>query len=91
MNKDWGIYGDSKREQAEGKAYERSLMYRLVVYRNAAPENKVVVVGKVTQAEARKVKKLFSNPKTWNVERRPDLDTFGNIILVVERDDGSQR
>ena len=85
MNKDWGIYGDSKREQAEGKAF------RLVVYRNAAPENKVVVVGKVTQAEARKVKKLFSNPKTWNVERRPDLDTFGNIILVVERDDGSQR
>lgn len=56
---------------------------RVVVYNMDEPEKVVTIASVKSEAEGRSLMKLFRNPHSWNIERRPYMDTFDRIAMKL--------
>ena len=60
-------------------------MFQVVFYDINEPETKLVIAERTTQDECRLVMRDFANPRGWQMDRRPDMHTYGNFVLTLKR------
>jgi hypothetical protein len=60
--------------------------YNVVLYMlNEQPRRKLIVGRRSSKTEARRCMSALANPRgDWQLERRPDIHTFGELILTFE-------
>ncbi len=58
------------------------MKYKVVVYNMDDPDVKITVADAYDKKDAQRIMKLLRNPKTWNIERRPGLDTFDRVAMT---------
>jgi hypothetical protein len=59
--------------------------FQVVLYQLNQPDVKLVVARRGTQAECRAVMKEVAG-RGWTMERRPDIHTFGELVLTFQRE-----
>jgi hypothetical protein len=61
------------------------MTYRVVLHKIGQVEPQLVVYLTESIVEARRVMRLFAAGKGWTLERRPDVHTFGELAIRIER------
>ena len=59
-------------------------MFHVVFYDINEPETKLVIAECTTKDECRLAMRDFANPRGWQMDRRPDMHTYGNFILTLK-------
>jgi hypothetical protein len=61
-------------------------MYRIVLYMLTERDKKLIIAKVETLAEVRRVMNHLATGTMWSRNRRPDIHTFGDLVLTYERD-----
>lgn len=61
------------------------MAYNIVLYMLGEAETKLAVAKRGTKQEARAVMKSLAG-RGWEMERRPDIHTFGNLVMTFEQE-----
>lgn len=56
---------------------------KVIIYSLKDPGTKVTICEVASKTDGKRVMRLLKDPGNWHIERRPDLDTFDDVVLAI--------